>query len=253
MSRTPTVAQIGNILAQLKPAQHSWLDDFEVKAEDQEKTFDAPYDVLACIISALDADVPAWEIGEGWKSIKHVKGFDGLKVTAPNDFQILRANQIRKYYRNKLTILALKSQTMSLFRVDLQELLSMDPTKLKLKFLPMMIRLPSFYKEDTVMDTLKKTTVVPTLNRARHEKESRTLTFVDKIHRKTKNQDLNWYWFVNEQNVLHRLSLDGKNKLNHVFERFLDKPVTIEANYPVSSVRGTDLNFYSVEGDWKLL
>jgi hypothetical protein len=58
---------------------------------------------------------------------------------------------------------------------------------------------------------------------------------------------------VNEKNVLHRLSLDGKNKLNHVFERFLDKPVTIEANYPVSSVRGTDLNFYSVEGDWKLL
>ena len=248
-----SLQQIGQILAQIKPAQFTWLDDFEVKAEDQEKIFDAPYDVLACIISALDAGVPAWEIGEGWKSIKHVKDFDGLKVTAPNDFQILRANQIRKYYRNKLTILALKSQTMSNFRIDLQELLSMDPTKLKLKFLPMMIRLPSFYKEDTVMDTLKKTTVVPTLNRVRHEKESRTLTFVDKIHRKTKNQDLNWYWFVNEQNVLHRLSLDGKNKLNHVFERFLDKPVTIEANYPVSSVRGTDLNFYSVEGDWKLL
>jgi hypothetical protein len=253
MSRTPTVAQIGNILARLKPAQSTWLDDIGGKEGDQEKIFDAPYDALACIISAIDTGIPLWEIGEAWKSVKYASGFDGLKITAPSDFQVHQAKQIRKYYRNKLTILALKSQNMSNFRVDLQELLGMEPTQLKLKFLPMMIRLPSFYKEDIVMDTLKKTTVVPALNRARHEKESRTLTFVDKIHRKTKNQDLSWYWFVNEQNVLHRLSLDGKNKLNHVFERFLDKPITIEANYPVSSVRGTDLNFYSVEGDWKLL
>jgi len=248
-----SVTQLGQILAQIKPAQYTWLDDFEVKTEDQEKTFDAPFDVLASIISAIDADAPLWEIGEAWKSLKYSKGFDGLKVTAPNDFQIQRANQIRKYYRNKLTILALKSQSMSNFRVDLQELLSMDPTKLKLKFLPMMIRLPSFYKEDTIIDNLKKTTVVPMHNRARPEKESRTLTFVDKIHRKTKNQDLNWYWFVNEQNVLHRLSVDGKNKLSHILEKFLDKPVTIEANYPVQTVRGTDLSFFSVEGDWKLL
>jgi hypothetical protein len=250
-----SLQQIGQILAQINatPSQPTWLDDSEVKAEDQEKIFDAPCDVLACIVSALDADVPAWEIGESWKSVKYANGFDGLKIIPPTDIQIHQANQIRKYYRNKLTILALKSQTMSNFRIDLQELLSMDPKSLKLKFLPMMIRLPSFYKEDQIIDSLKKTTVVPKLHRSRHVKESRTLTFVNKIHRKTKSQDLNWYWFVNEKNILHRLSLDGKNKLNHVFERFLDKPVTIEANYPVSSVRGTDLNFYSVEGDWKLL
>ena len=248
-----SVTQLGQILAQIKPAQYTWLDDFEVKTEDQEKTFDAPFDVLASIISAIDADAPLWEIGEAWKSLKYSKGFDGLKVTAPNDLQIQRANQIRKYYRNKLTIQALKSKAMSNFRVDLQELLGMDPCKLKLKFLPMMIRLPAFYKEDAVIDSLKKTTLSPIPARVRLEKETKTLKYVESIHRKTKNQDTKWYWFVDDRNLLHRLSVDGKNKLSHILEKFLDKPITIEANYPVQTVRGTDLSFFSVEGDWKLL
>ena len=142
---------------------------------------------------------------------------------------------------------------MSNFRVDLQELLSMDPKKLKLKFLPMMIRLPAFYEEDTVIDNLKKTTLLPRPERMRYEKETKTLKFLELSVRKTKNQDMKWYWFVDDRNLLHRLNVDGKNKLSHVLEKFLDKPVTIEANYPVQTVRGTDLSFFSVEGDWKLL
>ena len=247
--------QIGNILAQIQSRNPtiSWADTFDVTTDNADMVYDAPFDVLASIISAIDADAPLWEIGEAWKSLKYSKGFDGLKVTAPNDLQIQRANQIRKYYRNKLTILALKSQSMSNFRVDLQELLGMDPCKLKLKFLPMMIRLPAFYKEDAVIDSLKKTTLSPIPARVRLEKETKTLKYVESIHRKTKNQDTKWYWFVDDRNLLHRLSVDGKNKLSHILEKFLDKPITIEANYPVQTVRGTDLSFFSVEGDWKLL
>ena len=117
----------------------------------------------------------------------------------------------------------------------------------------MMIRLPSFYAEDQAIEALKKNTVQPIPDRRRYDKETRTLTHVNTIHRKTKNNEAKWYWFVDDRNLLHRLSMDGKNKLNHVFEKFLDKPVQIEANYPVTSIRGTDLNFFSVEGDWKLL
>lgn len=247
--------QIGNILAQIQSRNPiiSWADTFDVTTDNADMVYDAPFDVLASIISAIDADAPLWEIGEAWKSLKYSKGFDGLKVTAPNDLQIQRANQIRKYYRNKLTIQALKSKAMSNFRVDLQELLGMDPCKLKLKFLPMMIRLPAFYKEDAVIDSLKKTTLSPIPARVRLEKETKTLKYVESIHRKTKNQDTKWYWFVDDRNLLHRLSVDGKNKLSHILEKFLDKPITIEANYPVQTVRGTDLSFFSVEGDWKLL
>lgn len=253
------MAQIGNILAQINARTTNvnlspWIDDFDVRAKDVESiVYDAPYDVLACIVAALDAGVPGWEIGEAWKSVKHTKDFDGLRVTAPNDLQIQRANQIRKHYRNKLTILALKSQSMSNFRVDLQELLNLDPRKFKLKFLPMMIRLPSFYAEDQTIETLKKKTVQPAPDRRRLDKQVKTLKHVDTIYRKTKNAEAKWYWFVDDKNLLHRLSIDGKNKLNHVFEKFLDKPLQIEGHYPVSSIRGTDLNFFSVEGDWKLL
>lgn len=261
------MAQIGNILAQIQarspifnptfswddPSDSPRDDPFAAKAMDADTVYDTPYDVLACIVSAIDADVPLWEIGEAWKVLKDLNGFDGLKITAPNDLQIERANKIRRYYRNKLTIQVLKSQSMSLFRVDLQELLHMDSCKLKLKFLPMMIRLPAFYKEDTVLDDLKKTTLSPRPECMRSEKETKTLQFLQTSHRKTKNQDTKWYWFVDDRNLLHRLSVDGKNKLSHVLEKFLDKPVTIEANYPVQVVRGHDLSFFSVEGDWRLL
>lgn len=247
------ILQIGQILSQINQRQ-SVFDDFsaEIKKDD-DTVYDTPYDVLACIVAAQESGVPGWEIGEAWTSLKYAKGFDGLRVTAPNDFQIQKANHIRKYYRNKLTIQALKSQAMSNFRVDLQELLNLHPKKLKLKFLPMMIRLPSFYVEDQAIDLLKKKTIQPALQRRVYNKEIRTLTHVSTIHRKSKNHDANWYWFVDDNNILHRLAVDGKNKLSHILEKFLDKPVQIEANYPVSTVRGTELHFFSVEGDWRLL
>ena len=103
-----TAQSIGSILAQIgarSVTANTWLDDIDFKAKDvEEVVYDTPYDVLACIVAALDAGVPGWEIGEGWKSVKYSKGFDGLQVVAPNDLQIQRANQIRKHYRNKLTI-----------------------------------------------------------------------------------------------------------------------------------------------------
>lgn len=252
MAQTFQTGQM-QILAQIRQRQ-SPFDDFSIDLKkDDDTIYDAPFDVLACIIAAQESGTPGWEIGEAWTSLKYAKGFDGLRVTAPNDFQIEKANLIRKHYRNKLTILALKAQTMSNFRVDLQELLNLPPQKLKLKFLPMMIRLPSFYLEDLAVELLKKKTVQPVPDRRVYNKEVRTLTHISTIHRKTKSQDANWYWFVNDDNMLHRLSVDGKNKLSHVFEKFLDKPIQIEANYPVTAIRGTDLNFFSVEGDWKLL
>lgn len=253
-----TAQSISSILAQISASSVNltspWIDDIDYRAKDvDEVVYDTPYDILACIIAALESGTPGWEIGEAWKSVKHAKGFDGLSITAPADRHMQQANNIRKHYRNKLTILALKSQAMSNFRVDLQELLNLDPRKLKLKFLPMMIRLPNFYAEDQIIETLKKETVQPKPDRRRYDKEIKTLKHVSTIYRKTKNTEAKWYFFTDDRNLLHRLSIDGKNKLNHVFEKFLDKPLQIEANYPVTSIRGTDLNFFSVEGDWKLL
>jgi hypothetical protein len=250
------MTQFGNVLAQLNTRSNEWFDVIDLKAKNLDEVYDTPYDVLASIISSLDAGVAGWEIGESWASIKNSKSFDGLKITGVSESHVQEADQVRKYYRNKLTIAALKSQNMSQFRIDLQELLNLEPTKLNLKFLPMMIRLPSFYKEDRALDAIKKDTIQPEddrLTRRVHEYETRVLKHIDITHRKTKSINATWYWFVDENNMLHRLSIDGKNKLSHVFEKFLKDSIRIRAYYPVSKVRGTEMSFFSVEGDWELL
>jgi hypothetical protein len=264
MSRTPAVAQIGHILSQIQarnPSNFSALFDvdsdilYSAKAKKDEEVYTVKSDVLAHIIAALEAEVPAWEIGSQWKeALTADPKLEAHSLTPLRQDHINRAAMIRRYYRNRLTLLSFKQESMSQFRKDLYDFLTLPETQIKLSFLPMMIRLPAFYLEDVIVDNLVKTHKMPERNEPYPSGvESKTLHFVDKTYRKTKNQNTKHYWFVDENSMLHRLAIDETNKLRHVFERFLHAPVTIEAKYPVTVLRGRDVNFYSVEGDWRLL
>jgi hypothetical protein len=163
---------------------------------------------------------------------------------------------IRRYYRNRLTLQSFKEQGMSQFRKDLYDFLTMPEHQLRLSYLPMMLRLPAFYLEDVTVDDLVNKYKMP--NRSKQlqyagNPEVRTLRFVDRTYRKTKNQNVRHYWFADETDMLHRLAIEETNKLRHVFERFLHSPVSIEAKYPVSVIKGRDVSYYSIEGDWRLL
>ena len=264
MSRTPAVAQIGHILSRIQasnPPNFSALFDidsdipYSAKAKKDEVVYTVKSDVLAHIIAALEAEVPAWEIGSQWKeALTADPKLEAHSLTPLRQDHINRAAMIRRYYRNRLTLLSFKQESMSQFRKDLYDFLTLPETQIKLSFLPMMIRLPAFYLEDVIVDNLVKTHKMPKRNEPYPSGvESKTLHFVDKTYRKTKNQNTKHYWFVDENSMLHRLAIDETNKLRHVFERFLHAPVTIEAKYPVTVLRGRDVNFYSVEGDWRLL
>jgi hypothetical protein len=252
-----TVASIGQILSQVKPSTFTWFDEalYSPKSKKDEKIYNVKTDVLAHIIAALEAEVPIWEIGTEWKdAVLDDSNFDTLKVTPLLDHHKSRAAMIRRYYRNRLTLQSFKEHGMSQFRKDLYDFLTMPEDQLRLSYLPMMLRLPAFYLEDVIVDNLVKTHKMPKRNGPYPSGvESKTLHFVDKTYRKTKNQNTKHYWFVDENSMLHRLAIDETNKLRHVFERFLHAPVTIEAKYPVTVLRGRDVNFYSVEGDWRLL
>ena len=257
------MAQIGHILSQVQARNPSTLsslfdvDDiiYSAKAKKDEIVYTVKSDVLAHIIAALEAEVPAWEIGTQWKEalIADPK-LETHSVTPLRQDHLDRAAMIRRYYRNRLTLLSFKQENMSQFRKDLYDFLTLPETQVKLSFLPMMIRLPAFYLEDVIVDDLVKKHTMPSRNGPYpSSSESKTLYFVDKTYRKTKNQNTKHYWFVDEKDMLHRLAIDETNKLRHVFERFLHAPITIEARYPVTALRGRNINFYSVEGDWRLL
>lgn len=262
------MTQIGQILAQalaqptyvnVNNGVDMWsLDDdipYSAKAKHAESVYTVKTDVLAHIIAALEADVSPWEIGTGWKQcLTADPDMTKHAVTPLLDHHISRAAMIRRYYRNKLTLLSLKQHSMSQFRQDLYDFLTMPETQIKLSFLPMMIRLPAFYQEDVTVDELIKTHKSPSeMEPYSTDSQVRTLQFVNKTHRKSKQQDTKHYWFVDDRDMLHRLSIDQNNKLRHVFERFLDQPVVIKANYPVTVLKGRHVNFYSIDGDWRML
>jgi hypothetical protein len=253
-----TTQSIGQILSQVKPSTFTWFEDeplYSLKAKKDEQIYNVKTDVLAHIIAALEAEVPIWEIGTEWKdAVREDPNLDFLKVTPLLDHHKSRAAMIRRYYRNRLTLQSFKEQGMSQFRKDLYDFLTMPEHQLRLSYLPMMLRLPAFYLEDVTVDDLVEKHKMPKRNGPYPSGvESKTLHFVDKTYRKTKNQNAKHYWFVDENNMLHRLAIDETNKLRHVFEHFLHAPVTIEAKYPVSVIRGRNVSYYSIEGDWRLL
>jgi hypothetical protein len=250
---------ISQILAQINTTSSAsaWLDDaFTAEYKEKDTTvYNVKIDAFAHIIAAIEAEVPLWEIGTKWAdAVKSDSRLDYLKLTPLLDRHRERADMIRRYYRNRLTMQSLKHQEMSKFRKDLYDFLTMPETHLRVSYLPMMIRLPSFYLEDVTVDDLVKQYKQPVrkvnqVNNFTVEK----LEYIVKTHRKTKHQSVNHYWFTNEAGFLHRLSVEESNKLRHVFERLLHAPITIEAKFPISNIRGRDVSFYSVEGNWKLL
>jgi hypothetical protein len=254
-----TLQSISQILAQINTTSSSsaWLDDaFTTGYQEKDTTvYNVKTDAFAHIIAAIEAEVPLWEIGTKWAdAVRSDPGLDYLKLGPLQDRHKERADMIRRYYRNRLTIQSLKHREMSKFRKDLYDFLTMPETHLRVSFLPMMIRLPSFYLEDVTVDDLARQYKQPVskvneVNGVTVEK----LEYIVKTHRKTKHQSVNHYWFKNEAGFLHRLSVEESNKLRHVFERLLDAPITIEARFPISNIRGRDISFYSVEGNWKLL
>jgi hypothetical protein len=255
-----TTQSIGQILSQVKPSTFTWFEDeplYSLKAKKDEQIYNVKTDVLAHIIAALEAEVPIWEIGTEWKdAVREDPNLDFLKVTPLLDHHKSRAAMIRRYYRNRLTLQSFKEQGMSQFRKDLYDFLTMPEHQLRLSYLPMMLRLPAFYLEDVTVDDLVNKYKMP--NRSKQlqyagNPEVRTLRFVDRTYRKTKNQNVRYYWFADETDMLHRLAIEETNKLRHVFERFLHSPVSIEAKYPVSVIKGRDVSYYSIEGDWRLL
>lgn len=259
---TVSVASLNKILAQVNAsAPSAWFDDdFSVGyKEKQTKIHEVRVDVFAHMLAAIDAGIPLWEIGSNWKhAIETDPELKMLKLVPLQDHYISRARDIRRYYRNRLTIQSLKNGEMSKFRKDLFDFLNMPVTSVRIDYLPMMLRLPDFYLEDVTLDDLaknyKEPTRSPEYSSTLISNSARTLNFVVKTHRKTKNQtSAKHYWFSDAEGYLHRLAIEDTNKLRHIFERHLDAPLQIEARFPIYNLKGRDFSFYSIEGDWKLL
>ena len=120
-----------------------------------------------------------------------------------------KALSIRKYYRNKLTMLILKRTQgkMSKFRTDLYYFLNNDSLKYDKALIPLIIKLPDFYAEDCAIDRLAKE--YTSIN-ANVSKIDTTVEYVATIKRTSARSKFSRYFFKTPNNYLVEVTVPNE-------------------------------------------
>jgi hypothetical protein len=120
-----------------------------------------------------------------------------------------KALAIRKYYRNKLTMLILKKTQgkLSKFRTDLYDFLNNDSRKYDKALIPLIIKLPDFYAEDCAIDRLAKEYNSIDTNIS---KIDTTVEYVARVNRTTSRSKFSRYFFKTTQNYLVEVTVPNE-------------------------------------------
>ena len=126
-----------------------------------------------------------------------------------NPEHIDKALAIRKYYRNKLTMLILKKTQgkLSKFRTDLYDFLNNDSRKYDKALIPLIIKLPDFYAEDCAIDRLAKEYNSIDTNVS---KIDTTVEYVATIKRTSQRSKFSRYFFKTPNNYLVEVTVPNE-------------------------------------------
>lgn len=242
-----TARQQGKAYA-AQQAVSSFFDELELGRypRDVKRKFKA--DPLALVITQRKLGKPMWEIAD-W-----LRSNNAQEILALTE-DVEKANDIKRYYRNKLVMRALKysNQNMSKFRQDLREYVESDnPYSIYANDIPMIVKLPEFYLEDIMMDEFKKEYSMKEASYRNYTATTR-LRPLRKHQRKTSKTDSVNYWFTDIAGCIYKFNIDPKNQLLHLFDKVVyDKEyVDITATFNKTKVRGQDYVYYT-PNNWSI-
>lgn len=159
-----------------------------------------------------------------------------------------KALDIRKYYRNKLVMLALKGTEFSDYRQALRKFVDTDNIYyIREDFIPLATKLPDFYKEDLTYDRLKSSYVVnqETYYKKYHNNETVELTPVECVSRKSRSANVLNYYFADDKKRLYKIWIAPNNPCLHLFEReFAKDKVTIKGHFSGEKITGNEIYLY---------
>ena len=172
-------------------------------------------------------------------------------IAHPQDYEM--ADQVRRYYRNKIAVKTLTSpQPLTPFYHDLYELLLGD-VELQQRHIGMIHRLPYFYVEDQDRERLKqlikdKSLMLDWIGNALKNlsgKETHTLTPLMKIFRSRRGSEAQEYWFQNQFGKPVMWSVLNGNPLCSIVDSlFVRSQVTVSAYFRTGQVAGQDFYHY---------
>lgn len=159
-----------------------------------------------------------------------------------------KAEEIRKYYSQKIMMLKLKEARFSSFREQLNKLVHSDGKMFREDMLGVAYHLPKFYEYDTQMDEIKiQVTQDQSFDKLDKDGKPKSLgltcnlTPIKRLHRKTKHRNTYEYWFKDDNlNAGVVLYTTPDNQLLPLWEHFFDKKevLRIKGNYIRQKIDG---------------
>ena len=217
------------------------LKNLDPPKSDEIKKF--PDDVLAisCCIQRLSRSLPG--------SARFNRSLDSSDNKEITDLDRKKAENIRKYYNDKLMMLTLQGRQLTKFRKDLQKFLNSDPTQVLESLCGIVYRLPYFYDYDKDIDDIFKSSYFKnTRPNDMAENLPRRLNFVKKVENQRKHFNNIEYWFQDESLNKVMFSIAANNPLLELLDRHIDtNGFNVKARY---YVRKKDLNEYFVLEKW---
>lgn len=229
-------------------ALNNFFDELEQNKYPRDKQIKFNADPLALTLVAKESGKPIWEIAE-WLNR------DNSREVLAQMQHVEQANDIKRYYRNKLMVRSLKhsDQKMSRFRSDLRDYVeSEDPYTIYASDIPLIVKLPEFYEEDKMMDEFKKEY---NMNEISYKNYTATTKLypLRKHQRKTSKTDSVNYWFRDIAGCIVKFQIDPKNQLLHLFEKvvFNKESIEVTATYNKTKMRGQDYVYYT-PNNWSI-
>ncbi len=177
-------------------------------------------------------------------------GTDTVDPATISDAAIVHAQEIRKHFRNKILMVALRGHHVSDFRTALQEILEQD-VETKSSHLPILIRLPDYYQEDMFMQNLidnYNSVEYPQLGYADFDDN---VSFVGKYTRYGRRNNFTKFYFSDSKNCLVSFKLNEDYSMFDPFVNYFAQPgksFGIRGTLPVSTDTGYPHHFYQLVG-----
>lgn len=160
---------------------------------------------------------------------------------------IEQASEIREYYKMKLVTSALLGTAKTEFRKALGEILTNEDGVYTREHIPIFIRLPDFYDEDTYVEKL----IAPleTVKDRRFERDFETdLTYLGRIKQCRRSHNRYRYTFKDAKDELYVVTVSSENNLQGVMEYICTSKgiLRIKGQRNFSMLHGHNFNCYEV-------
>jgi len=218
------------------------IDDSSIrdrKKPDVELSFNE--DPLAIVLALMAKDQQSFQIYEAMveKSELH-KSLDVSSF-------IPRAKEIRDYYCAKLITSALTGTPQTEFRKALGTIIKEE--KYTVKHLPILIRLPSFYEEDHIVENL--VSLATEVSKPEYPTKLQfieDLEFVKKFDFIRRTQKSHKYVFKNALNNLYVLSVSTSNELTEILDYVLrsKNKLTLSGTRAYNQFHGHRFGYYEM-------